>query len=129
MPLCTACERVDFSTLLTACLQQCRDRQANADNFDTPLLSSRFNHHPDIFEIKISGRHCDLCKVIFKAFEKRKVADPEEARGLPIIIRASSNKIKVCYDAEEGLITLCCLDIYMDEVDGNYSLRRMYEED
>jgi hypothetical protein len=56
------------------------------------------------------------------------VADPEEAKGLPIVFRAFGNKIEVCYDTEEGLIKLCCLDVYMDEVDGEYCLRKTCED-
>lgn len=122
MALCAICKSVDFRTLLIACLQQCRDRQANAEDYDAPLSSSRVNLHNDIFEIEKSGSRCNLCKVIFQAFKKRKVADPEDARGLPIVLRAFDNKIEVCYDTEEGFIKLCCLDVYMDEVDGKSCL-------
>lgn len=127
MALCATCERLDFRTLISACLKQCRNRQASAENYDAQLASSRVNHHLDIFEIKKSGWHCDLCKVIFKAFQEREVADPEEARGLPIIFRAFSNKIEVCYDAKEGLINLCCLDIYMDKADGDFDVSKACE--
>jgi hypothetical protein len=122
MTLCATCKSVDFGTLLTACLQQCRDRQeANGEDYDAPLPSdnaSRVKHHDDIFEIEKLSGDCNLCNVIFQAFEKRKVADPEEARGLPIVFRAFGNKIEVCYDTEEGLIKLCGLDVYMNEADG-----------
>jgi hypothetical protein len=126
MTLCATCKSVDFRTLLVTCLQQCRERQEeeanNAECYDNPHPPSRVNHHDDIFEIEKSGRDCNLCKAIFQAFEKRKVADPEEARGLPIVFRALGNKIEVCYDAEEGLIELCWLDVYMDKVDSEYCL-------
>ncbi len=79
-------------------------------------------YHDDIFEIEQSSRDCNICKVIFQAFEKRKVADPEETKGLPIVFRAFGNKIEVCYDTEEGLIKLCGLDVYMNEADGKYYL-------
>lgn len=123
MTLCATCKSVDFPTLLNACLQQCRDRQdANGD--DDPLLPSdnafRVKHQDDIFEIEKSSGDCNLCTVIFQAFENRKFADPEEARGLPIVFRAFGNKIEVCYDTEEGLIKLCGLDVYMNENDGKY---------
>jgi hypothetical protein len=130
MTLCATCNSVDFRTLLTTCLQQCRDRQeANSEYYDAPLPSSRVNHHDDIFKIEKSGWDCNLCKVIFQAFEKRKIADPEDARGLPIVFRAFNNKIEVCFNTEEGLIELCCLDVYMDEVDGEYCLYKICEED
>jgi len=122
MNLCATCNSVDFRTLLITCLQQCRERQgANSEGYDAPRQSdnsSRLKHHDDIFEIQKSSGDCNLCKVIFQAFEKRKVADVEEARGLPIVFRTFGNKIEVCYDTEEGLIKLCGLDVYMNGVDG-----------
>ena len=99
MSLCATCRSVDFRTLLIACLQQCRNRQeANGEGYGALLPSDNspmFQHHDDIFEIEKSSGHCDLCKVIFQAFEKRNVADAEEARGLLIAFRALNNKIEV----------------------------------
>jgi hypothetical protein len=122
MNLCSTCNSVDFRTLLITCLQQCRERQgANSEGYGAPRQSdnsSRLKHHDDIFEIQKSSGDCNLCKVIFQAFEERKVADVEEARGLPIVFRTFGNKIEVCYDTEEGLIKLCGLDVYMNGVDG-----------
>jgi len=127
------CQGVDFRTLLVACLQQCRDRQeANGKDYDAPLPSnnsSSVKHHDDIFQIEKSSGDCNICKVIFQAFEKRKVADAEEARGLPIVFRAFGNKIEVCYDTEEGLVKLCGLDVYMNEVDGECYLCKICDED
>ena len=124
MTLCATCKNVDFRILLTACLQQCRDRQeANGEGYGAPLQSdnsSRFKHHDDIFEIQKSSGDCNLCKVIFQAFKKRKVGHVEEARGLPIVFRAFDNKVEVCYDTDEGLIKLCGLDVCMNEADGEY---------
>ena len=121
MALCTTCKGVDFHALLVACLEQCIDRQEadGEDCYEAPPPSHK--HHDDIFEFKRSSRNCHLCKVIFQAFEKRNVPDVEEARGLPIVIRAWGNKVQVCYDAKEGLIELCGLDWYMSEVDGEYN--------
>lgn len=127
MTLCAACESVDFGPLINACLQQCRDRQEADYSYDsgsTPLPSnfSPIEQHRDIFEVEKSSQDCSLCKVIFQAFKERKVADAEEARGLPIVFRAFSEscKIEVRYDTKEGLIPLCVLDTYMNEVDGVY---------
>ena len=129
MTLCTTCKSIDFRPLLIACLQQCRDRQeANDEDYDASLLSdnsSRVKHHDDIFKIEKSSGDCNLCKVIFQAFEKRKVTDAEEARGLPIVFRVSGNKIEVCFDTEEGLIKLCSLDVYMNKADGECYLYKI----
>ncbi|KAH0559316.1 hypothetical protein GP486_004171 [Trichoglossum hirsutum] len=126
MTLCATCKRIDFRPLLIACLQQCRDRQeADDGGCDAPLPSdnsarTKQQHHNDIFEIEQSSGDCDFCKLLFQAFEKRKVADAEDARGLPIVFRAFGNKIEVCFDAEEGPIKLCGLDMYMNEADDQY---------
>jgi hypothetical protein len=125
MTLCATCKSVDFRTLIITCLLQCQDRQEaireGHDESLQPERTFRVKHHNDIFEIKKSSTNCNLCKFIFQAFEKRKVADVEEARGLPIVFRAFSNKIEACYDAGEELINLSGLDLYMNEVDGeNY---------
>ncbi len=129
MTLCATCKGIDFRPLLITCLQQCRDRQeANGEDYDAPLPSDnspRVKHYGDIFEIEKSSGDCDLCKVIFQAFEKRKVADTEEVRGLPIIFRTFGNKIEVCYNTEEGLIKLCGLNVYMNEADGECYLCRI----
>jgi hypothetical protein len=126
MTLCVTCKGVDFRALLVACLEQCKGRQKpdGEYHYEAPPLSH--THHDDIFQIKNSSRDCHLCKAIFQAFERRHVADVEEARGLPIVIRAWGNKVEVCYDAEEGLIKLCGLDWYMSEVDGEYNFLTIF---
>jgi hypothetical protein len=125
MALYATCKSVDFCTLLIACLQQCQDRQEAIGEDNPPLPSdnsSTVKHHDDIFEVERSSRDCSLYKVIFQAFEKRNVADTEEARCLPIVFRAFANRIDVYYDAEEGLIKLYGLDMYMNEANGKHLL-------
>ena len=73
--------------------------------FSTTTTFSRSKNRADI---------ASFAKSYFKPL--RKVADPEEARGLPIVFRARNNKIEVCYDTEEGPINLCGLDVCMNEV-------------
>jgi hypothetical protein len=114
---------VDYRALLITSLQQCRDRQEatkNGERDETQKSSKKCKHHDDIFEIQKSARDCTICKAIFEAFEKRNITNREEARGLPIIFRASGNGIVVCYDTTEGLIRLCGFEVYMNEPDGKY---------
>ena len=121
MGLCTACSNVDYRALLITSLQQCRDRQEatkNGEPYETERSSEKCKHHDDIFEIQKSARDCTLCKTIFEAFENRKVANREDAKGLPIVFCASGNGIQVCYDTAEGLIRLCGLEVYMNGPDG-----------
>lgn len=58
---------------------------------------------------------------------ERKVADMEDARNLPIVLRPFRNKIEVCYSSGEGLIKLCGLDMYMDRTNGEYIFRKPSE--
>jgi hypothetical protein len=53
----------------------------------------------------------------------------EEARGLPIVVRASGNTVGMFYDAEEGLIKLCGLNWYMSKDDGEYASQTVFGED
>jgi hypothetical protein len=125
MTWCATCRSIDYGSLLIACLQQCRDRQeANGEDYDASDSSPRAKHHGDIFEVEKSCENCNLCKVIFQAFEKRNVADAE-ARGLPIVFHASGNKIEVCFDTKKRLIKLCGLDVYMNEADGECYLYKI----
>ena len=123
MGLCTACKNVEYRALLITSLQQCRDRQEATKNGqldESERSSEKCKHHDDIFEIQKSARDCTLCKTIFEAFEKRNVANREEAKGLPIVFRASGNGIDVCYDTAEGLIRLCSFEVYMNKPDSKY---------
>ncbi|KAF2468783.1 HET-domain-containing protein [Lindgomyces ingoldianus] len=135
MTLCTTCKSLDFRTLLLTCLQQARERQEARDigYDDAPLASdllAPLRHHCDIFEVGKSSSTCKLCKIIFQAFEKRQVADVEDARGLQIVFRTFSNRIQVCYETEE-LIQLCRLDVYMneDDVEQYFQLCGIKEDD
>ena len=134
MNLCKACESVDFHSLLIAILQQCQHRQDAyySDGDGTPPASDDLSlqkHRDDIFDVEAWAQDCALCKVIFEAFEKRNVVDPELARDLPLVFRPDSNRLEVCYNSEQGLIKLCRLDVYMNEAIGGYSLYNIWGRD
>lgn len=125
MVLCLVCKRIDFRPLLIACLHQCLERQesyyGNGDGtLSQPNSSLWVKQHDDIFELEKLASGCDLCKIIFQAFRKRKVANPEVARGLPIGFRPFRNKIEVSYNVGGKMIELCGLDLYMSTTDGKY---------
>lgn len=128
MPLCPTCDSLDVLKLIHVCLSQCRDKQealSDGETYDNKLnnyVGSEIKHHSDIFEVEKSSKDCDLCKVIFQAFKRTNVQDEEVARGLQIILRASRNKIGVCYDTDKGGLKLCGLDVYMDAPNGEYYL-------
>jgi hypothetical protein len=117
MTLCAICREIDFPALFIASIQHSKARQkAHSDDYnDGPTLS--YKHHDDIFMIQRSSQNCQLCKIVFQAFEKRNIADVEEARGLPIVFQLRGSNVEVRYDAEGG-IKLCNLDWYMSETDG-----------
>jgi hypothetical protein len=118
MNLCVICSGIDFQALIVACLKDCQHRQA-ADSQDyDEVLAPPQKHHNDIFEIQASAQACGLCKLIFRAFEERNVANVEDARDISIIFRSRGNKVEVRYDAPEQYIKLCDLDWYMNESDG-----------
>jgi hypothetical protein len=122
MAFCDACKSIDFRRLLIACLAQCRDRQAADDETDLPAFlpdESHIDwHHRDIFEVEYCAPACDLCNIIFQCFEKRPPRIMEDAKDLPLAFRPYQNKIEICYNTAEGLITLCRLDVYMDRAAG-----------
>lgn len=125
MDLCNTCRAINFLALVVACLKHGHRRQApDSEDYDEDLAPPQ-RHHDDIFKIQASAQACGLCKVIFEAFRKRKVDNIEDARGIPIVFRARSNKVEVLYDAPEGLIKLCELDWYMDEGDGESFLAKL----
>jgi hypothetical protein len=118
MNLCVTCRAIDFKALIVACLKHCQQRQA-ADSEDYyEVLAPPQKHHNDIFQIQASAQACSLCKLIFRAFEERKVANVEDAWGIPIAFRSQCNKVEVLYDAPGQYIKLCGLDWYMNEADG-----------
>ncbi|KAH6847128.1 heterokaryon incompatibility protein-domain-containing protein [Chaetomium sp. MPI-CAGE-AT-0009] len=122
MALCKKCRRVDFDSLIHDCLRQRHDRQAEYYNHIPPtraLSGWPFikKRHRDILEVKKCAPECHLCQVIFQAFKqiKHMFKDPEDARGLPLVLRPYNNKIQVCYASGGGPIGLCNLDLYMDD--------------
>lgn len=126
MSLCAVCQGLDILKLLRIRLAQSRDRQkalSDGEIYDDGLANYEgfeVKHHSDIFEVKTSSKECELCKLIFQAFEKSIVPDAEGARGLQIVLRVSYSKIEVCYStgSKESLIRLCGLDVYMYGLDG-----------
>ena len=105
-----------------------RDKQqaiSDGEDYEDRLQNyngSEVEHHDDIFEVEKSSRDCDLCDLIFQAFKRNKARNIEVARGLQITLRAFRGQIEVCCEMDNtgGLTKLCGLDMYMDEVDGEY---------
>lgn len=72
-------------------------------------------HHADIFGVRYSANNgCELCAIIIKAFEGRRIEDESIARGLPLVLTSKNNKLIVSIETSEGLIGICDLDIYID---------------
>lgn len=122
MVLCDACTAIDFRQLLSACLVQCRDRQAAGGKTGVSACSPGESnidwHHGDICEVGSCAPACDLCNDIFQWFERNCPCMKEDTRGVPLAFRPYENKIELCYNTGQGLIAICRLDIYMDTATG-----------
>jgi hypothetical protein len=65
----------------------------SAENFEhSQAGEDQVRHRDDIFKVRDSADGgCELCAIIFTAFEGRKVEDQEIARGLPIVFTINGN--------------------------------------
>ena len=72
-------------------------------------------HHDDIFGIRSSANDgCELCTMVIKAFDGRRVEDENIARGMPIVLSSNkNNKLTASIDSPEGLVEICDFDVYM----------------
>ena len=78
-------------------------------------IEGQIKHHNNIFGVRGSADGgCELCAVIIKAFEGRKVEDENIARGMPIVF-SRNNKLAAGIESPEGLIKLCGFDLYMHQ--------------
>lgn len=133
MGLCAACQGVDFRLPHCACISQCLRRQkvrelgqdeGELDDFpDERFKATPQPHHLDITELKEcqSTQNCEICKVVFDAFNKHTYRDREAATGCPIFICEDGIRIQVCYRSkgEPGnMIKICGLDAYVDAAKG-----------
>jgi hypothetical protein len=88
----------------------------STENFEhSQAGEDEIRHHDNIFKVRDSADGgCELCAIIFKAFEGRMVEDQEIARGLPIVFTINEkNKLIVSFESSEGLIELCGFDLYV----------------
>jgi hypothetical protein len=113
MPLCARCQRVDFGGLFVESFEAWR--RAAAEGYSN-YQSHTYQHHDDIFEVGKAGKTCPLCETIFRAFKERGRPDAELARGVPVVFRAQSGSVEICYKIKET--NICCLYWYMSEIDG-----------
>ncbi|KXJ89026.1 heterokaryon incompatibility protein-domain-containing protein [Microdochium bolleyi] len=123
MQLCKKCKGLDFGVLLQDSLLECQGRQSapSADRngvHGKPVHLPTYKHHDDIFALQKSGKDCKLCKILYRAFEKKRVSDVEIARGHPIVFGVGMhNRINVWIDQDGIQAELCGLDVSMDASD------------
>src|SRR5436305_10311181 len=115
--LCSACSGIEICYSLPASTDESFNINSyqSAENFEhSQIDEDKIRHHDDIFKVRDSADGgCELCAIIFTAFEGRKVADKEIARGLPIVFTINEkNKLIVSFESSEGLIELCGFDLY-----------------
>ncbi len=115
--LCSTCSGIEICSSSPASADESFNINSyqSAENFEhSQAGEDKIRHHDDIFKVHDSaGGGCELCAIIFTAFEGRKVADKEIARGLPIVfIINEKNKLIVSFESSGGLIELCGFDMY-----------------
>ncbi|KAH0565866.1 hypothetical protein GP486_000744 [Trichoglossum hirsutum] len=119
MVLCSVCRSIDLYSLLLLPLEEHPEIRSlhKAEVYqhskeDEPYIKL----HYDIFKVRNSADGgCELCRVIFSAFEGREVVDEEIVKGLPIILSKQNDEIIVGFDSSEGLIKLCGFDVYVKQ--------------
>ena len=118
MMLCSICSGIDICSSLPISAHESFEINPyqSAENFEHSQASKdKVRHHDDIFKVRDSADGgCELCAIIFTAFEGRKVEDEEIARGLPLVFTINeNNKLIVSFESSEGLIELCGFDLYV----------------
>jgi hypothetical protein len=118
MMLCSICSGIDICLSLPISAHESFEINPyqSAENFEHSQVSEdKVKHHDDIFKVRDSADGgCELCAIIFTAFESKKVKDEEIARGLPLVFTINeNNKLIVSFESPEGLIELCGFDLYV----------------
>jgi hypothetical protein len=114
--LCSICSGIDLSSLLSISAAESLESKACQEAGHSQHIEGQFKHHDDIFGIRGSANNgCELCAIIIKAFNGRKIEDENIARGMPIVLSSNkNNKLTASIESPEGLIELCGFDVYID---------------
>lgn len=119
MMLCSICCSTDIRSLLPIFADESFETKPyqEAKKFGhSQHIEGHIKHHDDIFGVRGSADGgCELCAVIIKAFEGRKVEDENIARGMPIVFSRNNDKLAAGIESPEGLIELCGFDVYMHQ--------------
>jgi hypothetical protein len=118
MMLCPTCSGIDICSSLPNSAHESFETNPyqSAESVEhSQADEDKVRHHDDIFRVRDSADGgCELCAIIFAAFESRKVKDEEIARGLPLVFTINeNNKLIVSFESPEGLIELCGFDLYV----------------
>lgn len=115
MMLCSICSGIEICSSLPISAHESFEINLDQSAEHSQASEDKVRHHDDIFKIRDSADGgCELCAIIFTAFEGRKVEDEEIARGLPLVFTINeNNKLIVSFESSEGLIELCGFDLYV----------------
>jgi hypothetical protein len=115
--LCSICDSIDLGSLLsnsTTPSSEAEPCQTSKDLQHIKHIEGQVKHHDDIFRIRGSANDgCELCAIIIRAFESRKIKDEDVARGMPIVLSSKNDGVRVSIESPGGLIEVCGLDIYI----------------
>jgi hypothetical protein len=114
--LCSICSGIDLSSLLFISTTQSFESKPCEEAGHSQNIEGQIKHHDDIFGIRSSANNgCELCAIIIKSFNSRRIEDENVARGMPIVLSSDkSNKLRASFESPEGLLDLCGFDVYID---------------
>lgn len=114
--LCSVCSGIDLSTLLSISVTESLESEACQEaGHSQHTTEGQMKHHDDIFGIRSSASDgCELCAIVIKAFNDRRIEDENIARGMQIVFSSNkNNKLTASIGSPEGLVEICDFDVYM----------------
>ena len=127
MALCHRCKRFDLHTILHASSESWPGISGRESDYYWHEQAEVFcfRHYDNILKVRYSASAgCKLCGIISAAFERKGAEADEIAGNLPIVLREGwGSKIKASFiSPEEGLITLCDLDVSISNHELSFTL-------
>jgi hypothetical protein len=113
--LCAVCSGIELSSLLFGSKAESLKSEARGETELLEHPKGQIKHHDDIFKIRASANDgCELCEIIIKEFDSRRLKNENLARDMPIVMRSNgTNGFVASIDSPEGLIELCGFDLYI----------------
>jgi hypothetical protein len=116
MALCTICQKFDSRTILLAINKDWPQSPGSKSDYywheQAKVLC--FTHYDNIYLARQSASAgCKLCEIISATYKGKEAEVDEIAGNLPVVLHGGwDSKLKASFvSLEEGLVTLCALDI------------------